>query len=100
MKIGIIGIGMLGEAVVLNLLNSGYDVAVYNRTKEKTIEIPDDLLAQHLSEQELIAFKFGSTGIFSVTVFAQKPGGTPIKSTEKEERILERSRCAPNSGCC
>jgi len=39
MKIGIIGIGMLGEAVVLNLLNSGYDVAVYNRTKEKTIEV-------------------------------------------------------------
>ncbi len=35
MKIGIIGIGMLGEAVVLNLLNLGYDVAVYNRTKEK-----------------------------------------------------------------
>jgi 3-hydroxyisobutyrate dehydrogenase len=39
MKIGIIGIGMLGEAVTLNLLNSGYDVAVYNRTKEKTIEV-------------------------------------------------------------
>ena len=39
MKIGVIGIGMLGEAVVLNLLTSGYDVAVYNRTKEKTIEI-------------------------------------------------------------
>ena len=39
MKIGIIGIGMLGKAVALNLLNSGYDVAVYNRTKEKTIEV-------------------------------------------------------------
>ena len=39
MKIGIIGIGMLGEAVVLNLLNSGHDVSVYNRTKEKTIEV-------------------------------------------------------------
>ena len=39
MKIGVIGIGMLGEAVVLNLLTSGYDVAVYNRTKEKTIEV-------------------------------------------------------------
>ena len=35
MKIGIIGIGMLGEAVAENLLNLGYDVSVYNRTKEK-----------------------------------------------------------------
>ena len=39
MEIGIIGIGMLGEAVVLNLLNSGHNVSVYNRTKEKTIEV-------------------------------------------------------------
>ena len=39
MKIGILGIGILGEAVAINLLNSGYDVAVYNRTKEKTIEV-------------------------------------------------------------
>ena len=39
MKIGIIGIGMLGEAVALNLLNLGYDVSVYNRTKEKIIDI-------------------------------------------------------------
>ena len=39
MKIGIIGIGMLGEAVVLNLLNSGHNVSVYNRTKEKTTEV-------------------------------------------------------------
>ena len=39
MKIGILGIGILGEAVAINLLNSGYDVAVYNRTKEKTMEV-------------------------------------------------------------
>ena len=36
MKIGIIGTGMLGEAVAENLLNLGYDISVYNRTKEKT----------------------------------------------------------------
>ena len=39
MKIGIIGIGMLGEAVALNLINLGYDISVYNRTKQKTIEV-------------------------------------------------------------
>lgn len=39
MKIGIIGIGMLGNAVALHLLDSGFDVTVYNRTKEKTIEV-------------------------------------------------------------
>ena len=36
MKIGIIGIGMLGEAVAENLLNLGYDISEYNRTIEKT----------------------------------------------------------------
>nr|AIE90831.1 2-hydroxy-3-oxopropionate reductase (mmsB) [uncultured marine thaumarchaeote AD1000_07_E11] len=39
MKIGIIGVGMLGEAVVLNLLNLGFQVSVYNRTKEKVSKV-------------------------------------------------------------
>ena len=34
-KIGIIGTGMLGEAVGLHLLDSKYEVIVYNRTKDK-----------------------------------------------------------------
>ena len=42
MKIGVIGIGMLGEAIVLNLLNLGQDVAVYNRTKEKTMRVENN----------------------------------------------------------
>ncbi|MDC0063475.1 NAD(P)-dependent oxidoreductase [Candidatus Nitrosopelagicus sp.] len=36
MKIGIIGTGMLGEAVGLHLLDVGYELIVFNRTKEKT----------------------------------------------------------------
>ena len=36
MKIGIVGTGMLGEAVGLHLLDVGYKVTVFNRTKEKT----------------------------------------------------------------
>jgi 3-hydroxyisobutyrate dehydrogenase len=36
MKIGIVGTGMLGEAVGLHLLDVGYEVTVFNRTKEKT----------------------------------------------------------------
>ena len=37
-KIGIIGLGMLGNAVALHLLDSGFEVTVYNRTKEKTMQ--------------------------------------------------------------
>ncbi len=37
-KIGIIGLGMLGNAVALNLLDSGFEVTVYNKTKEKTMQ--------------------------------------------------------------
>ena len=36
MKLGIIGTGMLGEAVGLHLLDVGYEVTVFNRSKEKT----------------------------------------------------------------
>ena len=36
MKIGVIGLGMLGNAVALHLLDSGFEVTVFNRTIEKT----------------------------------------------------------------
>ena len=35
-KSGIVGTGMLGEAVGLHLMDVGYDVIAFNRTKEKT----------------------------------------------------------------
>lgn len=38
-KIGIIGLGMLGNAVALHLLNSNFEIIAYNRTKEKTNEL-------------------------------------------------------------
>ena len=41
-KIGIIGTGMLGEAVGLHLLDSGFKVIVFNRTKDK-----DENLVKH-----------------------------------------------------
>jgi ubiquinone/menaquinone biosynthesis C-methylase UbiE len=54
--------------------------------KEKAIIIPDDILSKYLSEAEISSFKTGNTGIFSVTVFAEKP-------VEEKEAC-----CAP--GCC
>lgn len=41
--------------------------------KEKTITIPDDILANYLSEAEIAAFRTGDTGIYSITVYAEKP---------------------------
>ncbi len=40
-KIGIIGLGMLGNAVALHLVDSGFEVTAYNRTKEKTLELKE-----------------------------------------------------------
>ena len=38
-KIGLVGTGMLGEAVGLHLLKSGHSLTVYNRTKSKTANL-------------------------------------------------------------
>ena len=40
-RIGIIGLGMLGNAVALHLIDSGFKVTAYNRTKEKTLELKE-----------------------------------------------------------
>ena len=54
--------------------------------KEKAIIIPDDILVNYLSAEELSAFKSGNTGIFSISVYAQKP--------------VQEAYCKPGGGCC
>ncbi len=44
--------------------------------KEKAISIPDDILDRYLKGEALTQFKQGDTGIFSITVYAEKPGAT------------------------
>jgi len=41
--------------------------------KEKVIAIPDDILSNYLSSEQIASFKQSGTGIFSVTVYAEKP---------------------------
>lgn len=40
--------------------------------KSKPIIIPDDILKNYLNEEEIKNFKEGNTGIFSITVYAEK----------------------------
>jgi SAM-dependent methyltransferase len=54
--------------------------------KEKPIIIPDDILQNYLTAEELYEFKSGNTGIFSISVFAVKPKQT--------------TACVPGGGCC
>jgi ubiquinone/menaquinone biosynthesis C-methylase UbiE len=56
--------------------------------KDKTIVIPDEILAEYLSEEEISEYKKGVVRITSITVYADKPA--------KDERKC----CEPGSGCC
>ena len=40
--------------------------------KEKRIDIPDDILKNYLNNTDLKKFRSGTTGIFSITVYAEK----------------------------
>jgi len=53
--------------------------------KQKPIIIPDDILSNHLSAEDIEAFKQSKTGIYSITVYALKP---------------DAACCEPGSGCC
>jgi len=45
--------------------------------KQKPILIPDNILLEYLSVEQLEVFSASGTGIFSVTIYAEKPGGDP-----------------------
>lgn len=54
--------------------------------KEKAIQVPDEILKDYLDEAGLRAFRESDTGIFSITVYGDKPAGSAC--------------CAPGAGCC
>jgi arsenite methyltransferase len=77
--------GAIQKQVYLELINAnGFDNITIQ--KEKPIYIPDDILINHLSAEEISSFRAGGMGIFSITVFAQKP--------------IETKQCTPGGGCC
>lgn len=54
--------------------------------KEKSILLPDDILANYFSKEEILAFKNSNTGIYSITVYAEKP--------------TEENKACCDSNCC
>lgn len=39
MKIGFIGVGVMGKSMVRNLMKNGFEVSIYTRTKEKALDV-------------------------------------------------------------
>ena len=73
--------GAIQKQVYLELIEQNGFVNI-SVQKEKQITIPNDILSNYLSAEEIEKFNQSSTGIFSVTVYAEKPADC----------------CAP--GCC
>ena len=79
--------GAIEKQVYLDLIDAaGFKNLVLQ--KDKPIIIPDDILINHLSKEEILAYKNGYTTISSVTVYAEKP-------------LLDQQKiCTPGGGCC
>ncbi|WP_160712191.1 arsenite methyltransferase [Chitinophaga solisilvae] len=75
--------GAIQKEEYLGLINTtGFtDVTIQ---QQKAIIIPDDILSNYLSPEQIAAFRSSPTGIYSITVYAAKPA--------------EAGCCAP--GCC
>jgi len=56
--------------------------------KDKTIVIPDEILAEYLNAEEIEKYKNSKVRITSITVYADKPSKD------------ERNCCEPGNGCC
>ncbi len=87
------------EAYLKHIEVAGFDNITIQ--KQKTISIPEDILSKYLSETEIKDFVSGETGIFSITVYAEKPESTQEKPKVKMSELQsEDPCCSPTSGCC
>jgi len=75
--------GAIQKELYLELIHSS-GFSNVKLQKEKAIIIPEDILKNYLDEEGIRQFKMGNTGIFSVTVYAEKS--------------TTAACCAP--GCC
>ncbi len=74
------------EGYLQLIANAGFTNIVLQ--KDKPIHIPGDILSNHLSAAEIMAYKKGGTKISSITVYADKPG------------VATANCCTPGQGCC
>lgn len=79
--------GAIQESEYLAIIEeAGFDNITIQ--KDKPIVLPDDILANYLSEEEIKEYKTSDTKIKSITVSAEKPAKD------------DRNCCEPGSGCC
>lgn len=81
---------VLGAIQKANYLNLIEEAGFINITlqKDKPIIIPDEILAEYLTAEEVSEYKKGGVKITSITVYAEKPAKD------------ERNCCEPESKCC
>ena len=77
--------GALQQSDYMNIINNTGFVNITIQ-KSKPIILPNDILQRYLSNEKLEQFKQSGTGIFSITVYAEKP------------KEAKDPCCAP--GCC
>jgi len=68
--------------------------------KEKPIIIPNDILEKYLSSEGVKTFNTSDTGIFSITVYAEKDGTKVEKPKVKLAEINDEPCCSPDGNCC
>ncbi len=72
--------GAIQKQVYLELIkNNGFtDITIQ---KDKAIIVPNDILSQYLTAEQIAVFKQSGTGIRSITVYAEKPLEKPCCDT-------------------
>lgn len=64
--------GAIDQTLYLQLIsNNGFKNITVQ--KSKPIIVPDDILSKYLTAEEILQFRNSSTGIYSITVYAEKP---------------------------
>ena len=68
--------------------------------KEKVITIPDDILSNYLTPEEMEDIESKNMGIFSITVYAKKPGEKSSDNQPDDKQVKKEDCCGVDADCC
>ncbi|NCC06697.1 MAG: NAD(P)-dependent oxidoreductase [Clostridia bacterium] len=97
--IGFIGTGVMGASMVRNLLGAGFEVSVYNRTKEKALPLVDDgaklceTVAECAADKDVIITMVGYPADVEETWLGE---GGVLKSAKSGAYCIDMTTSAPS----
>ena len=101
MKVGFIGLGRMGQAIAQRILDGGYELVVYNRTRSKADDLEKagarvaDSIAEATTGQDVVITMLTDDAALRDVLDGLAPDFAALSGRDRHERVAAFSQARP-----